>query len=58
MSEITKTYKNTRWDGLVNYPCGSNSAAPPKNIENSSNPKSLINLIKYFPLIEIKEIEE
>ena len=53
MNEI---YKNTGFYNLVNYLCG-NSALPPQTIENSSNPHSLADLIKYFPLIEIKELD-
>ena len=47
-----------KFDNLVNYSCSSNSAVPPKNIENSSDPHSLASLIKNNQLIEIKELKE
>ena len=56
---MDKIYRNTRWDGLVNYFCWPpNSAAPKQNIETSADPQSLASLIMNDQLIEIKELKE
>ncbi len=55
MDEI---YRNTRWDGLVNYSCWPPNSAAPKIIETSADPRSLASLIMNNQLIEIKELKE
>lgn len=58
-NEIYEKYRNTIWNGLVNYSCWPpNSATPPKTIETSADPQSLASLIMNNRLIEIKELKE
>ncbi len=58
---MNENYNKTEVDevnkmDLVNY-MASKTALPPQNHENSSNPNSLAEIIKDFPLIEIKEVK-